>query len=410
MPNYKYTARDRRGNMTAGSIVAADEAELRRILRTNDLYLTKFKGGSGGAEEKKGAAKPGMFEPKVTLQDMVIATRQLGTTVRAGLPLMVALSIVGSQTNKPSLKNAFKDLEQGVSDGEFLSAGMRKHPKLFNRLVISLVEAGEVTGTLEETLDVAANQLDREDHLRRKVKAAMLYPKLVVAACIATIAGMLLLVVPVFSKVYTSLHADLPGPTVMLMALSDKATHYWWLAALIGAGISYLFKKYRETPTGQRRLDILVLKIPVLGDLLRKVAIARFVQTLSGSLHGGVPILQSLQISANTAGNTVIRDSVLSAAQNIRDGATIADELEKTQQFPMMVTRMIAAGEATGNIDTMLDEINRFYDRDIEYAVDKLTRMIEPLMTALVGTIVLFVLLALYMPIFTLGNAFLGKK
>ena len=184
MPNYKYTARDRRGVVTAGTIVAADEAEMRRILRSNNLYLTKFKGGGGSSDEKKGGAKGGLFEPKATMQDMVIATRQLGTTVKAGLPLMVALSIVGSQTNKPSLKNAFKELEQGVSDGEFLSAGMRKHPKLFNRLVISLVEAGEVTGTLEETLDVAADQLDREDHLRRKVKAAMVYPKLVVAACI----------------------------------------------------------------------------------------------------------------------------------------------------------------------------------------------------------------------------------
>ncbi len=409
MPSYKYTARDGAGKSSVGVLQAADEAELRRVLRANDLYVVRVKGG-GAAPEAEGSYKPRPLEPKPSLQDMVIATRQLGTTVRAGLPIVQALGIVGMQSEKPMLRHAFADIEQGVSDGQFLSVGMRKYPKLFNRLVVSLVEAGEVAGTLDHTLELAAEQLDREDNLRRRVKAALLYPKLVVAACVGTIAGMLLLVVPVFSKVYGSLHAKLPAPTLILMSLSANVLKYWWLGALIGAGLTFAFKRFAATEGGQRKLDRLVLKIPVLGSLLRKIAIARFVQTLSGSMRGGVPVLRSLAISAATAGNTVICDAVTGAAEHVRDGAPIAQELEKTGQFPVLVTRMIAAGESTGNIDAMLDEINRFYERDIEYAVDKLTRTIEPLMTVLVGSIVLLVLLALYMPIFTLGNAFLGNK
>lgn len=409
MPTFKYVARDLAGKSNAGTIQASDEADLRRILRANDLFLVRCK-GSGFTQEKEESKKASLFEPKTTLQDMVIATRQLGTTVRAGLPLMVALNIVGSQTNKKELKGAFADLEQAVSDGQFLSAGMRRYPKLFNRLVISLVEAGEVAGTLDHTLEVAAEQLDREDNLRRRVKSALLYPKMVVLACIGTIAGMLLLVVPVFANVYSGLHAQLPGPTLLLIALSRICVKFWYLAPPIVFGLMFAFRKYRETEAGARRLDIMVLKIPVLGSLLRKIAIARFVQTLSGALRGGVPVLRALAISANTAGNVVIREAVTEVAQSVRDGSPIAEELEKTGHFPMLVTRMIAAGEATGNIDQMLDEINRFFERDVEYAVDKLTRMIEPLMTVLVGSIVLMVLLALYMPIFSLGNAFFGKK
>ncbi len=407
MPIYKYQARNRAGKASAGTLQANDEAELRRLLRASDLYVVRAK-ASGATPQ--GERAPGFFESKPSLQDMVIATRQLGTTVRAGLPIVQAIEIVGAQSEKPALRQAFAEIGQGVSDGQFLSVGMRRHPKLFNRLVVSLVEAGEIAGTLDTTLDVAAHQLDREDNLRRRVKAALLYPKLVVAACAGTIAGMLLLVVPVFSKVYGSLHTALPGPTILLMAVSDAAVHWWWMGATILGLAALTFRKYKETEQGARRIDRLALKIPVLGPLLRKIAIARFVQTLSGAMAGGVPILASLTISAATAGNTTIREAVEAAAERVQNGSSLAPELERTGEFPLLVTRMIHAGETTGNIDSMLDEINRFFDRDVEYAVDKLTRMIEPLMTVLVGSIVMVVLLALYMPIFSLGNAFLGKK
>jgi type IV pilus assembly protein PilC len=408
MTRYTYVARDRSGKSAQGTIQANDEQELRRVLRSNDLYLTEIKSAAAANTEAKTGSS--IFDPKPKLQDMVIAMRQLGSMIRAGMPLIEALQVVGSQSNKPALRNAFKDLERHVSEGQFLSAGMKKYPEIFTPLVLSLVEAGEMAGTLEHTLEVAAHQLNREDEFKRKVSAATLYPKLVLLACAGTIAAMLVLVVPTFAEVYKSLKADLPAPTKLLMALSDVVLKGWWIVLLIGLALAYAYKRYCATPGGRRRVDIITLKIPVLGPLMRKIAIARFVQTLAGALSGGVPILQSLTISGATAGNTVIVEAVNTATLAVRDGSQMATELDRTQQFPMMVTRMIAAGEATGNVDAMLTEINEFYERDIEYSVDKFARMIEPAMTVVVGLIVCLILLALYMPIFSLGKAFQGAK
>ncbi|HWD38211.1 MAG TPA: type II secretion system F family protein [Fimbriimonas sp.] len=411
MPKFRYEARDRAGNAAAGVIEADDHGEVRRILRLNDLYLIRLKnaGVIGTAVTGQQAAptptKATVFDAKPNIQDLVIATRQLGTLIRAGMPMAETLEIVGSQSDKVRMQIAFREIQLLVMEGQSLSVGMRKFPDIFNPLVLSLVEAGEVAGTLEHTLEVAAKQLDREAALRRKVKSAMLYPKIVLAACVGTIALMLLLVVPVFATVYREFHSTLPGPTLLLMALSDLAVHWWWAVLLGCLAAAYAYQRYAKTPGGRRRLDIIGLKLPVFGPLFRKIAIARFVQTLSGAMSGGVPVLRSLGISGATAGNTVIRDAVTQVALRVRDGSSIGTELAKTGEFPMMVTRMISAGESGGQIDTMLDEINRFYEQDVETATERLTRIIEPLMTVMVGSIVLLVLLALYMPIFSLGKA-----
>ena len=294
----------------------------------------------------KPGQSPSIFDKKPNLQDMVIAMRQLGTTVRAGLPLVQALQLVGSQSNKPMLQRAFVEMEQSVSEGNMLSSSMKNHPKLFTQLVVSLVEAGELAGTLDQTLEIAAMQLEREADLRRKVKAATVYPKLVIAACFGTIAVMLIVVVPVFADVYKSLKAELPIATTTLIRVSDIFLHYWWIIALLFAGVTYLFRQYRATKKGRVAVDIAMMKIPVLGAVLRKIAIARFVQTLAGALKGGVPILQSLAIAGTTAGNAVIERAVMDSAQNVRDGSTMSEELDRSGEFPLMVTRLVAAGEA----------------------------------------------------------------
>ena len=404
MPKYKYVARDRAGKSSTGQLQANDEADLRNLLRSNGLFLTQVR-GSSGPDSTTGAGSPGLFVRGPTLQDLVIATRQLATMMRAGMPMMETLNLVSSQMTKPGLKGAFKDLEKAVSGGEALSVAMSRYPKVFSKLVVAFVESGEATGNLAETLEAAAVQLDREDNLRRKVKAATTYPKIVVAACFGTVAVMIVVVVPVFSQVYRQLGSGLPGPTLLLIAVSDFVIKYGWLVVLVIVAIAYAYKRYGETEAGSKNLDILSLKLPGLGLVFRKIAIARFVQTLSAALKSGVPVLHALQISGNMAGNDVIRDAVVEATERIREGSPIAQELEKTGEFPMMVTRMLSAGESSGSLDTMLDEVNRFYDRDVEYSVDKLTRMIEPLMTMLVGGIVLLILLALYMPVFNLGKA-----
>jgi len=411
MPKYKYTARDGAGKSSAGQVEAIDEAELRRVLRQNGLFLTQIKTAEKGATSEKTEEKApqGFFDAKPSIQDLVIATRQLSTMMRSGLPMMEGLALVGSQTTKPILRYVFRDLERAVSSGQSLSVAMSQYPKVFNKLVIAFVESGEATGNLDGTLEAAAVQLNREDNLRRKVKAATTYPKIVVAACIGTIAMMLLFVVPVFAQVYKSLKSELPAPTRLLIALSDVGVKYGIFLLIPIGGLVYGYKRYGETPGGKRRLDIIALKLPLLGIVFRKIAIARFVQTLASALASGVPILQALTIAANTAGNTVVQDAVMEATNKIREGASVAIELEKTGEFPMMVTRMLAAGESSGNMDTMLEEVNRYYERDVEYAVENLTKMIEPIMTILVGSIVLLILLALYMPVFSLGKAFLGK-
>jgi type IV pilus assembly protein PilC len=412
MPKYKYVARDASGKSSAGQVDAIDEAELRRVLRQNGLFLTQIKTAERGvktADAVEEKAPQGFFDAKPTIQDLVIATRQLSTMMRSGLPLMEGLALVGAQTTKPILKFVFRDLGASVSSGISLSQSMSKYPKVFNKLIVAFVESGEATGNLDGTLEAAANQLNREDNLRRKVKAATTYPKIVVAACFGTIAMMLLFVVPTFAAVYKSLHSALPAPTLLLIALSDIGLKYGIFLLIPLGGLVYGYKRYADTPGGKRRLDIISLKLPVLGVIFRKIAIARFVQTLAGALASGVPILQALTIASNTAGNTVIQDAVTDAANKIREGASIAIELEKTGEFPMMVTRMLAAGESSGNLDAMLEEVNNYYERDVEYAVENLTKMIEPAMTICVGGIVLLILLALYMPVFSLGKAFLGK-
>jgi type IV pilus assembly protein PilC len=415
MAKFKYVARDREGNAASGVIEASDHDDVRRILRMNDLFLTHVKGAGSKtathtAKKAEVPTQPSIFDAKPSLQDLVIAMRQLSTLIRSGMPMGETLEIVGAQSNKPRLQIALHEMQILVIEGQSLSTGMRKFPDIFTPLVLALTEAGEVAGTLDQTLEVAARQLEREATLRRKVKSATLYPKIVIAACVGTIAVMLTVVVPVFADVYHSFKSDLPAATLLLMSVSDFVLHWWWFVILMMVGLFYAFRYYGKTPAGRRRLDIIALKVPVLGPLFRKIAISRFVQTLSGAMAGGVPVLRSLGIAGQTANNTLIRDAVNQVALRVRDGSSIGIELGRTGEFPVMVSRMIEAGEAGGQIDKMLDEINTFYEQDIETATDRLTRIIEPMMTVVVGSIVLLVLLALYMPIFNLGKAFRGAK
>jgi type II secretory pathway component PulF len=408
MPKFKYVVRDTNGKASSGVLEAKDQAELRRMLRVNDLFLTKVRETGRSEIDPKAEASGSLFDAKVKARDIVVLVRQMATLVRAGVPFTDGLVSLQTQTEKVKLKAMLKDLERGVMEGRSLSSCMKAHPAVFNTLTVSLVEAGEDTGTLDKSLEISAEQLDRQEDLRTRVKAALVYPKIVVLAAVGTVALMLLLVVPTFKMVYAQFHGTLPAPTVALLAISDFCTHFWWLLALVIGGGWYGLKEYAKTIGGARAIDRNVLKIPIVGPLLRKIAVARFAQTLATGVRGGVPVLRALQLSAQTAGNSVIRDAVIGTIAKVRDGEPMADELEKSGQFPAMVTQMMRSGEVTGNLDHMLEEINRYYDQDIRYSIDKMTKMIEPVITIVVGVIVLFVLLALYMPIFNLGKTVSG--
>ena len=271
-------------------------------------------------------------------------------------------------------------------------------------MYVSLVEAGEAGGLLDRTLETAAVQFSQEAEIHEKVKAALTYPVLVIVAAAGVVAFMLIVIVPVFANVYQQFHAELPAVTLLLVNISFIVVHWWLGVLLLGALFVYALRRYIATPKGRLVFDTLLLKLPLMGKLLRKIAVARFTQTFAGMTSAGVPILRALTISANASGNMVIQRAVMYVAEQVQQGANLGLPLEQTGEFPPVVTRLIAAGEQSGNLDEMLGEITLFYHRDIQYAVEKLTKLMEPLMTIMVGGIVLFILMALYMPIFNLGQ------
>jgi type IV pilus assembly protein PilC len=400
MATFQYTARDRTGQPTGGAIAARDIFEARQTLRNRDLFLTDIR----QKEAKPAAAAAGRMPGAraIKLKDIVIMSRQLATLVRSGISIFESLHAVECQTQNRSLALLLQDIRYNVLTGCSLSEAMRRHPKALNEMYVSLVAAGESGGLLEQTLEIAAEQFDREVELREKIKSATVYPILVLIALVGLVLFMLIFIIPVFTDVYAQFHVKLPVVTLSLVAVSGVVIRFWWMV-LIGlvAGI-WLVRRAIRTPRGRKAYDLLKLKLPLLGTLNRKVAVARFTQTFAGSVRAGVPILQALAISGQTSGNVVVMDAIRKVGECVKDGSTLALPLEQTGQFPPMVVKMVAAGEESGNLDTMLDEITKFYNRDIEYTVANLTRIMEPMMTLFVGAVVLFVLVALYMPIFSL--------
>jgi len=402
MPTFHYTARDRAGQQAGGVITARDLAEAREMLRKKDLFLTHIQ---EQFDRGQAARKGGLLgRRKVKLRDMVIMSRQLATLVKAGISIVECLQAVACQTQNPLLVKTLNDVRLDVLTGNTLTDSMRKHPQVFSETYISLAQAGEAAGVLDQTLELAADQFDKEAQLRAKVKSAFVYPAIVMVSSVLVVIFMLVFIVPVFAKVYAQFNAQLPAVTLALVSLSYVVVHYWWMV-ILGTIAAFLgLRRYIQTPIGRKHYDRLKMKIPLLGDLNRKIAVSRFTQTFAGAVKSGVPLLKGLSIAAQTCGNVIIMDALKNVAGFVQEGATLSVPLEQTGEFPPMVTRMIAAGEHSGNLDTMLEEITHFYHRDIEYTVENLTRLMEPAMTIIVGGIVLFILLALYMPIFNLGQ------
>lgn len=399
MPTFTFIARDNQGVQVNGTISAQDEKELREQLRFKDLYLIKVTRATGTAQQGSSSS---LFRRKIGLGDLVILSRQFATLIRCGIHIAECLEMTAQQTDKAAMTTVLQSMRTDVLSGISLSSAMRKHPKVFPETYISLTEAGEVGGTLDKTLEIAAEQFDREAELREKVKAAFVYPTLVLITSFGVVTFMLIFIVPVFAKVYKQFKAELPINTQVLVTLSAFILHYWWAAILGVVALVFLAKRLTATEPGRKWLDGVKLRMPVLGKLNRKIAIARFCQTLAGASAGGVPILAAMTLAAKTTSNVVIIGAVAGVVRLIGEGATMAVPLAECGEFPPMVTHMIAAGEASGNLDEMLTEVAGFYERDIEYTVQGLTRILEPAMTVAVGGIVLFVLMALYAPIFNL--------
>lgn len=385
----------RKGKLEAPSEGAA-QAQLKRMRVTPSLLKE--------APKDLFADIP-FFQPKVTGKDVVIFTRQLSTMIDAGLPLVQSLQILGEQQENPTFKKVLRAVRADVETGSTFADSLKKHPDIFDTLYCNMMEAGEIGGILDTICSRLASFMEKSQALVKKVKGAMTYPVICILISFVVLAVMLIFVVPVFEAMFADFGSALPAPTQMVVDLSAFAQSYFLY--IIG-GIFLLItaiKKIYKTEKGQERIDELMLRLPVVGTLLRRVAVAKFSRTLGTMLQSGVPILESLNVVARTAGNKVIEKAVFRVTDSISEGRSISEPLAETGVFPGMVVQMINVGEATGALDTMLAKIADFYDEEVDQAVENLTAAIEPLMMVFLGGMIGGLVVAMYLPIFSMAAA-----
>jgi len=400
---YAWEGKTPRGGIKKGEMEAINEAAVRSALRGKKIQVTKVK-----AKPKDLLENISFLQPKVRGKSLVVFTRQFATMINAGLPLIQGLDILGSQEPNPTLKKAISKVKGDVESGSTLSNAIKKHPKIFNDLYVSLVAAGEMGGTLDIILNRLAVYIEKAEKLKSKVKGALVYPTVVLAISIIVIAVLLIFVIPVFQEMFEGLGGELPALTQFVVDLSGFLRSYiiYILAMLVA--LYFAFVKFRSTEKGRVFVDKTLLGLPVFGSLLKKSGIANFTRTLGTMTTSGVPILDGLGIVAFTAGNKVIEKAILDTKVSISEGKTIAEPLAKIGIFPPMVTQMISVGESTGALDTMLEKIADFYEAEVDAAVDALTSLIEPFMMVFLGGTIGTMLAAMYLPIFKMAGALGG--
>ncbi len=345
------------------------------------------------------------FEPKVTTKDLVVFTRQFATMIDAGLPLVQCLDILSRQQENKTFKRNLVQVKEDVESGSTFADALKKHPNAFDELYVNLVAAGEVGGILDTILNRLAAYIEKALKLKKKVKSAMTYPATIIGIATVVITVILVFVIPAFEKMFADFGGELPMPTQIVVNMSNFIQDY--ILLIIGGcfGFMWLMKRIYRTPQGRLRMDAIALKLPVMGVLVRKVAVAKFTRTLGTMISSGVPILDGLDIVAKTAGNKIVENAIYRVAQSISEGKTIAEPLEKSGVFPPMVCQMIAVGEQSGSIDTMLNKIADFYDDEVDDAVGNLTAMMEPLLMLFLGTTVGGLVIAMYLPIFKIAGS-----
>ncbi|HEY8258331.1 MAG TPA: type II secretion system F family protein [Gemmatimonadales bacterium] len=399
MPMFEYTARNAAtGQIQKGQLDVPNKDEVGAYLRKNRLMLVNVR-------EAPKQIKLNLGAQRVKTRDIVIFTRQFATMINAGLPLVQSLNILAAQTENKTLQSVTRAVVYDVESGNTLADAFSKHPKAFTQLYVNMVAAGEAGGILDTILVRLATFLEKNDALVRKVKGAMVYPGVIITVAFVAIAVLLIFVIPTFQNMFASANLELPLPTRIVIGMSNFLIHYWWAMLGVIAGIVFAIRQYYKTPAGKKQLDGLLLKAPVLGDVIRKSAVSRFTRTLGTLVSSGVSILEGLEITAKTAGNQVVHDAVMESRQSIAGGETIAAPLEKSKVFPPMVISMIAVGEQTGGLDEMLSKIADFYDEEVDVAVSALLSLMEPAMIVVLGVIVGGMVVAMYLPIFDMMNA-----
>jgi len=392
---FKWTGKSAKGAVVKGELTAASKEEVQAYLRKQRIIPTRisqkakplFSSGAGSVKDK----------------DLVVFTRQFATMIGAGLPLVQAMEILSKQTENKAFATIIGEIKNDVEGGSTFADALKKYPRIFSELYSNMVGAGEAGGILDTILIRLATYIEKAQNLKRKVKGAMVYPAVVITVAVLVIVIIMVFVVPTFSKMFSQLGGELPAPTQFIINLSRFLGGTGGLITLAGIiGTIVFITQFRRTENGRKITDRIILMLPVVGVLFKKVAVAKFTRTLGTLISSGVPILDGLKITAKTAGNKVIEKAVMEVRQGVSEGQTIAEPLSQAKVFPPMVNQMIAVGESTGALDNMLDKIADFYDDEVDIAVSALTSMIEPVLMVFLGGTVGFIVVAMYLPIFKL--------
>ncbi len=411
MPKYAYKAMNKEGKETFGVVEAENQALAINDVRQLGLYPTNIRAARKSDEKRARKEKKGindLYFGGVKLKQIVLMTRQLSTLIDAGLPLLRSLNVLISQMKPSKLRDILKEVREDIQSGATFSDGLAKHPKVFDRLFVNMVRAGEIGGMLEVVLSRLAMFMERRQALKRKVKGAMVYPVAVMTVAVGIVWFLLSYVVPEFAVIFEDFEADLPWMTQFLIDAGDMVRFGWWKVALYFNGTIITLKIMGKFHTVKRVMDRVWLRIPLVGDMITKVAVARFARTLGTLITSGVPILQSLRITKETIGNEVIENAIQKVHDRIKEGDTIAAPLDEAKVFPAMVVNMIDVGEETGSLDAMLMKVADIYDAEVEAAVEAMLSLMEPVLIVVLGFIVGFIVIAMYLPIFSLADVMSG--
>jgi len=398
MPSFAYSGRTRAGQTVSGERAADSMDAAVAALRRDQILVTRITPAKGKA--LPAAKKAGRLDKTVSPKNLAVFVRQFSVMIDAGLPLVQCLDILGSQEEDKNFAAVILQTRTDVESGASLADAMRKHPKTFDPLFTNMIAAGEAGGILDTILKRLATFIEKAVKLKGQVKSAMVYPVAIIVIAAIVVTVILWKVIPTFAAMFSGLGAQLPLPTRIVIAMSNGIVRYGLFVIIGIAAVIYALRQYYQTKAGRHQIDALVLKLPILGLLMRKIAVARFCRTLATLISSGVPILDGLEITAKTSGNAIVEDAIMVTRKSIERGETISAPLKETGVFPPMVTQMIGVGEATGALDTMLAKIADFYEEEVDTAVAGLLTLLEPVMIALLGAVVGGIVVAMYMPIF----------
>ena len=405
MGAFAYKAVDTSGKQSTGSIDAPDAITASKALRTRGLTVVQLNEGQG--PRTRGdltlSAIPIIGGSGVKARDLTLFSRQFATMVGAGLTILRCLIILEEQVDNPKLRTIISEVASDIESGRSLSDALEKHPKVFDKLYVSMVRAGEIGGVLEMTLQRIATQLEARDSLRRKVKSAMTYPTVVLVFALLATIGMIRFLVPIFANMFKELNSDLPAITQILVDLSKRMETQFWLVPIVILTPVVTFRFWKNTETGRGQWDRIKLKMPMkIGPIVQKLALARFSRTLSSLIASGVPLIQAVKVTGESSGNIVIEEAMEDVIKGIEEGRSFSEPLREHAIFPSMIVQMTTIGEETGKLDAMLEKVAEFYEDEVDAAIKSLTSVVEPLMMVAVGGVVGFIIIALYMPMFQL--------